>query len=419
MFTSFSTSLSALQATSTAVDVVGNNLANLSTTGYKASSVSFHDLVSQSLTSNSGGAQPGLGTARAQTIRQFTQGSVQSTSGPLDAAIQGDGFFVLRDLRNNQLLTRAGNFSVDAAGTIVTSTMERVQGWNEVNGKVDTNGAVGDITVPTGNLRQPFATSTFSADLNLNSAATVGAADGSFSTPIQIVDSLGSTHVVTLTFTKTAPGAWSYEATLPGGDLTAGKAGTPSSLAKGTLTFDAQGRLKTPAAAGALVAVPITGLADGAADLAMNWSLYTPSGTARLTQIAEPSAVSASLQDGTDGAQLVSVNISDGGAVLAKYSNGQEKAVGQLALASIRNPDSLLASGNNNFAVGAFTAPPVIGAADTGGRGHIIGGALEGSTVDIAREFTNLIMFQRGYEANAKVITAEDELSQATINLKR
>ncbi|MDQ6707085.1 MAG: flagellar hook protein FlgE [Acidobacteriota bacterium] len=410
-----------MQATSTAVDVVGNNLANLSTTGYKASSVSFHDLVSQSLTTNLGGTQSGLGTARAQTVRQFNQGSVQSTSGPLDAAIQGDGFFVLKDSRNNQLLTRAGNFTVDAAGTLITSTKEHVQGWNEVNGKVDTNGAIGDITVPTGNLRQPFATTTFSTDLNLNSASTVGAENGTFSTPVQIVDSLGSTHVVTLTFTKTGPGAWSYEATIPGGDLTAGTAGTPSSLVKGTLTFDAQGHLKTPAAtdAGGLIAVPITGLADGAADLAMNWSLYTPAGTARLTQIAEPSAVSASLQDGTDGAQLVSVNISDGGAILAKYSNGQEKAVGQLALASVRNPDSLLASGNNNFAAGASTAPPVIGSADTGGRGHIVGGALEGSTVDIAREFTNLIMFQRGYEANAKVITAEDELSQTTINLKR
>ncbi|MDQ2901740.1 MAG: flagellar hook protein FlgE, partial [Acidobacteriota bacterium] len=385
MFSSFSTALSALQATSTAVDVVGNNLANLSTTGYKASEVSFHDLVSQSIAGDPSG---GLGTSRPQTIRQFTQGSVQSTSGPLDAAIQGDGFFVLKDAQNRQLLTRAGNFGVDAAGTLITSTKEHVQGWNQVNGVVDTNGAIGDITVPTGNLRQPFATTTFSADLNLNSAAATGTPDGSFSTPVQVIDSLGSSHVLTVNFTKTGAGAWSYEVTLPGGDLTAGTAGTPSSLVKGTMTFDSQGHLKTPAAtdAASAVAVNATGLADGAADFAMTWNLYSPSGVSRLTQIAEPSAVSASAQDGTDGAQLVSVNISDGGAVLAQYSNGQQKAVGQLALASVRNPDSLLASGNNNFAAGALTSQPVIGAADTGGRGHIVGGAIEGSTVDIARE---------------------------------
>ncbi len=418
MFSSFSTALSALQATSTAVDVVGNNLANLSTTGFKASAVTFHDLVAQSMAND---PSDGLGTSRPQTIRQFTQGPVQSTSGPLDAAVQGNGFFVLRDAQNKQLLTRAGNFSVDASGTLITSTKEHVQGWNQVNGVVDTNGAIGDITVPTGNLRQPFATTTFSADLNLNAAGVTGTPDGSFSTPIQVVDSLGSSHIVTISFTKTGPGAWSYEVTLPGGDLTAGTAGTPSSLTKGTLTFDAQGHLKTPGPTdtGGAVAIKAPGLADGAADLAMNWNLYTAKGVPRLTQIAEPGAVSASAQDGTDGAQLVSVNISDGGTVLAQYSNGQQKAVGQLALASVRNQDSLLATGNNNYAPGALTSPPVIGAADTGGRGHIIGGALEGSTVDIAREFTNLITFQRSYEANAKVITAEDQLSQATIALER
>lgn len=295
----FSTALSALQATSTAVDVVGNNLANLSTTGYKASEISFHDLVSQSIANDPSG---GLGTSRAQAVRQFTQGSVQSTSGPLDAAIQGDGFFVLRDAQNKQLLTRAGNFSVDATGTLITSTKEHVQGWNQVNGVVDTNGAIGDITIPTGNLRQPFATTTFSADLNLNSGSAAGTPDGAFTTPIQVVDSLGASHIVTLSFTKTGPGAWSYEVTLPGGDLTAGTAGTPSSLTKGTLTFDAQGHLKSPAITdtGGAIGIKATGLADGAADLAMNWNLYTPTGVARIMQIAEPSANSTSAQDGTD-----------------------------------------------------------------------------------------------------------------------
>jgi flagellar hook protein FlgE len=418
MFTSFSTALSALNAHSTAVDVVGNNLANLNTPGYKASTVSFRDLVTQSLGAGLGETQVGFGTGTPFTTRQFTQGAIQSSTGLLDAAIQGDGFFVLRNDQNAMLYTRAGNFQVDDAGNLMTMTGEKVQGWVAgVDGVVNADGAISDIVVPIGTLKTPVSTSAFSMDLNLNASAVSGASDGTFSTPMTVIDSLGNSHVLTVTFTKsTTAGEWDYAVTIPDADL----ATAPTApLASGTITFDSNGKLLTPASTSPTVAVNVTGLADGAADLNMTWSLYDSSGDPRLTQFAETSAVSAEAQDGSSAASLTHVGLADGGKIVAQYSNGQQRIVGQVALASIRNPESLIAAGNNNYLGSAKSALPAIGLPETGGRGSVLGGAMEASTVDIAREFTNLIVYQRGYQANARVITAVDELSQDTINLKR
>ena len=421
MFTAFQTALSALNATSAGIDATSNNLANLNTTGFKATGVSFQDLVTQSFGTVSH-ATGGNCVARANNVRAFTQGAIATTSGPLDVAINGDGFFLLRGSNNAQEFTRAGNFQATALGVLTTLSGERVQGWTQLNtdGTVNTNGAIGDIQLPTGNLRQPLATQNFSLDMNLNSNGLAGQPTGSFSQPIQVVDSLGNTQTLTVAFTKTASNAWSYAITIPASSLTTPPA---APLKTGTLTFDATGKLLTPAAvAPALnndVPIAVTGLADGAADLSINWNLSNPLGASRLTQIAQPSQVSANAQDGTEAATLVSVSLGDGGRVDARYSNGQNRTVGQLAIASIRNPESLTAVGSNNFEVSALTAAPVIGTAETGGRGKVLGSSLESSTVDIAKEFTNLIIYQRGYQANAKVINTEDQLSQETIALKQ
>lgn len=422
MFTSFSTALSALNAMSTGVDVVGNNLANLNTTGYKTSVVSFHDLVTQSLGSGLGETQVGFGTARPLTTRQFTQGAVQSSTGALDAAITGDGFFVVKDSNNSTLYTRAGNFQVDGAGNLLTSTKERVQGWTLQDGVVNNNGPTGDIKVPVGQLRQPKATKSFSLDVNLNAAAVSGTIDATYSTPMEVIDSLGNPLVLTVTFTKdaTTPRQWNYQVTIPGDATTAGTPGTPTDLlaTPGTLTFGPGGKLTSPDEAGGSIPIVIPGLSDNAADLTIDWNLYN-NGTPRLTMFSQTSAVSSNSQDGEAGAQLTRVALGDGGQVLAQYSNGTQQVVGQLALASVRNPESLIAVGNNNYQSSANTALPAVGASASGGRGKILGGSLESSTVDIAREFTNLIVLQRGYQANARVITTVDEMSQETINLKR
>ncbi len=414
MFTSFSTALSALSAHSTAIDVVGNNLANLNTPGFKTSVVSFHDLVTQSLGAGLGETQVGFGVGRPVTIRQFSQGAIQSSSGALDAAIQGDGFFIVQDNAGAILYTRGGNFQVDKAGNLLTSTGERIQGWTEIDpatGKVITSGAINNITVPIGTLQAPTPSSVFSFELNLNAAAEAGS---TFSTAIEVYDSLGNSHVVTITFTKAATAnEWNYSVTVPDADLMA-----PFTPVTGAITFDAAGKLTSPAASDPMPTIDITGLADGANDLSLTWNLYD--GTApRLTQYAQPSSVSANAQNGSPAAQLVRVGLADGGKILAQYSNGEQAVVGQVAMASIRNPESLIAVGNNNYQLSARSALPAIGLPGTGGRGLIIGGAVEYSTVDIAKEFTNLIVLQRGYQANTRVVTAVDELSQETINLKR
>jgi flagellar hook protein FlgE len=421
MFTSFSTALSALNATSTAIDVVGNNLANLNSPGFKTSALAFRDLVTQSLGAGLGETQVGFGVGQPLTIRQFTQGAIQTSAGLLDAAIQGDGFFVLKTASGNASYTRAGNFVADKEGNLLTDTGDRVQGWTTLNpatGAVDTNGAIGNIIVPVGSLRPPTTTTSMTVDFNLDSTA----ASDTTSTktiPLTVIDSLGGSHVLTLNFQKTGPNQWTYGVTVPGEDIAGGTPGTPVDTgATGTLTFDTNGKLTDPAA-GSPIAITVAGLADGASDMNVSWGLYNTDGTARVTQFAQPSESSASSQNGKTAGQLVRVGLADGGGILAGYSNGDQVIVGQVAMASVRNPDTLLASGNNSFQLSALTATPAVGTPGTGGRGQIVGASIEASTVDIAREFTNLIVYQRSYEANSKVIQTSDQLSQDTINLIR
>jgi flagellar hook protein FlgE len=420
MFTSFSSALSALSADSTAIDVVGNNLANMNTPGFKASSVCFRDLVTQSLGAGLGETQVGFGTGTPLTVREFTQGAIQTASGLLDAAIQGDGFFVVQNSAGNTEYTRDGDFATDKSGNLLTDTGMAVQGWTAIDpntGKVDTNGPIGNIVVPVGSLKPPAATANITADLNLDSTANADTTSD-FTVPLTVYDSLGTSHVVSLDFTKAGANQWTYQVEIPGEDVSGGTAGTPFPIsgASGTLTFDSNGNLTDPPA-GTPIAFSITGLADGASDMNLTWNPYNSDGAGRITQFGEPSASSATSQDGSPAAELDNVGLADGGQILAQYTDGSQVVVGQVALAQVRNPSTLIASGNNTYTLSSLTATPAVGVPGTGGRGDIVGGSIEASTVDIATEFTNLIVYQRAYEANGKVVTTADQLSQDTINL--
>ncbi len=418
MFTAFSTALSGLNANATAIDVVGNNLANLNTTGFKATQVEFQSLVTQSLGAGLGETQVGFGTGEPLTTMEFSQGAIETSAGTTDAAIQGDGFFVLADPSGNQLYTRAGNFTVDKSGNLMTDTGDFVQGWttsDPATGGVNSNGPVGNIVVPVGSLNAPVPTSSFSVEMNLNAAATVFSptdTTSDFSTPVTVYDSLGSSHIVTLDFQKTGANSWNYTASVPGADV--GSTSASVSVGTGSLTFDSNGELD--AANSSPVALTVTGLTDGAADMSLNWNLFNGSAS-EITQFAQPSAQSASQQNGSAAAELLNVGLSNGGTILAQYSNGAQVVVGQVAVASIRNPSTLIAAGNNNFQLSSLTASPSLGSPGPGGRGDIMGGSLESSTVDIATEFTNLMVYQRAYEADSRVVTTADTLSQDTINL--
>jgi len=409
---SFSTALSGLAANNTALDVVGNNLANLNTTGFKNDSILFKDIMGQT----SGSTVIGAGVATTGTSKQFTQGSIQPTAGPLDAAIEGNGLFVLRNNAGSTLYTRAGSFKFDGTGTLVTGTGEKVQGWSSVNGVLSTNGNIGDISITAIASQSPTATTKMTLAANLDASAPIGT---KFATPLQVVDSLGVTHVLTYSFTKTGSNAWDYDVSIPGEDLTGGTAGTPTSLASGSLAFDSTGALTSPVAGSPVNIATTTGLTSGASDIVADWSLYSPDGTSLITQFAQTSAASSTSQDGILAAQLTGIKLGDNGTLMANFSSGKQIAIAQIALAAIGNPDSLVSSGNNNFVVGTQTLTPTVGMPNTGNRGAILGGSLESSNVDLAREFTNLIIYQRGYQANAKVITSQDQIDQVLLNIKQ
>jgi flagellar hook protein FlgE len=411
MFDPFGTALSALNANAVAISVTGDNLANLNTTAFKGSRVSFDDLVTQFVTE---GLEIGAGVGRPSTSRQFLQGAIEVTGHGLDAAIQGNGFFIVNDGADSQLFTRSGTFTTDSAGNLVTTAGHNVQGWTAVNGVVAATGPISDILLPTSGLLSPIPTTEIAMRLNLNASDATGA---TFSVPAEVVDSLGATHVVTFSFTRTSATDWDYDISIPGDDIASGTPGSPTSLTTGTISFGPDGLVSAPAAPG-IVPIAVSGLNNGAADLAINWNLFT--GTqSMLTQFAQQSAVSSVNHDGEVPAEMINLEITEDGKVVARFTGGREQVVAQLAVAAIANPGSLASAGNNAFRLTSKTAAPAIGPAGTGGRGDVRGAALEGSTVDIASEFTHLIRYQRAYQANSRVVTTADEIAQETLNLKR
>ncbi len=410
MSSAFSIALSSLQAESAAINTTGNNLANINTTGFKGSSVDFRDLVVSNLASSSSG----MGVARPTNQQSFSQGAMTSSDSPWAAAIQGNGFFMLKNSADQSLYTRDGNFTVSADGTLSTLTGEKVQGWMASPSGLTTGVLPTDIVVPTGKNVPAQPTTSLSFSANLNAAGTAAASTDQLNVTVPIVDSLGNSHTMTIALTKstTTANTWNYDVTIPSGDLSGGTAGTQTSILStpGTLTFNADGTLAT--ASQTPVSLSISGLADGASTMNMSWNPLNSDGTPNITQYAETSTYDAVIQDGAAAGQLSNVAISNGGQIMASFSNGQQKVVAQIALADFRNTDSLQDVGNNNFSMTGATAAPSIGTAQSGGRGQIVSGSLEGSNVDIATQFTNLITFQRGYQASSRVITTEDNMLQ-------
>jgi flagellar hook protein FlgE len=408
---SYANALSGLLANTTALDVVGNNLANMNTQGFKSSNVLFEDEINAA----SATLQVGSGVGQTITSADFTQGAIQTTNGPLDAAIQGNGFFVVQNSAGTTSYTRDGSFSLNSSGQLVTSSGDLVQGWTAANGVLNASGPTSAITVPSLTSIAPSATANMTVTANLDAASAVGA---TFSTPIQVVDSLGNTETLTVGFTETAANAWTYNVTIPGQDVKGGTAGTPISLATGSLTFNASGQLTSPAAGTPINLKTTTTLSDGASALDVNWNLYDSNNNSLLTQFAETSASSGTTQDGVQPGTATGVTLQNGGALVASYSNGQQVTIAQVAVASIANPDTLIATSNNKFSLGVNTLTPSVGTPGTGERGTVVGGSLESSNVDMATEFTNLIVYQRGYEAASKVITTQNQMDQMLLQIQ-
>ena len=416
----FSASLSGLFANQQKLSVIGNNLANINTIAYKASTVTFSDLVSQSVGGSSANPmQIGLGVTTGAITPNFSQGGMENTGVPTNVAIQGVGMFVIGSA-DRRSYTRAGDFSFDASGALVTPDGETDQGYTEkspTTGRILTTGQPAAIVVPPGVLRPPVATTQFTTDSNLDATAKVG---DSFTSSVQIYDAVGTAHVATITYTNTASGVWGYDISVPGEDVTGGTPGTPTSLASGNLSFDPGGILsQVNGAAAANVTVTSPTWADGAAAINFTWALLDANNIPHLTGFASTSATSSTTQNGAAAASIEGITINSQGEIVAAFGSGKSVIVGQLALASFNNPQGLVKQGSNRFVESQAAGLPSVGVAGTGGRGTLIGSSLEQSNVDIAQEFTQMILAQRGYQANSKVITVADQVLLDTLNLIR
>jgi flagellar hook protein FlgE len=405
---------SGLQANSSALDVIGSNLANTNTTGYKTQRVQFNDLVYQTLNPGSGPvgnfggvnpAQLGGGVEIGSIGTSFGQGGITTTGRPLDMAIAGQGFFTL----SNGLQTvysRAGAFDVDAGGFLVDpATGFRVQRFGTLG--ESTPAAPGFQTVGDMNIRVPFGaglpgltTANVQYQGNLSAATPVG---GTYSTAIQVFDTQSTSHSLNLTFEKTGTNTWDVSATISGGTVALGST---------AVTFDANGLLVSPAS----ITATFTGLSG---PQTVNLNLGTPGQTTGLTQFGSASTAAAVTQDGTGSGVLNSVSVDAQGVLQGIFSNGRSVPLAQIAIANFNNPGGLLRQGDNYFVSSGASGEPITGPGGTGGRGAVQGASLEGSNVDIAIEFSRLIIAQRGFQVNARTVTAANEVLQELANIIR
>ena len=407
----FTIPLSGLLATSQSLNAIANNLANLNTDGFKDENLDFASVFNQ-MQGTSGDGDPiqqGDGVQVAGTTSNFSDGNLSSTGVSSNMALQGNGFFVVKD-SNGVDYTRNGDFTVNSQGQLCTQGGQLVMGYPAVNGVVQTGAAVAPITVNQANNIPASATTSFQMTTNLDATAAVGT---TYSSPMTVYDSLGESHALTIQYTNTAPNTWTYNITLPAAD--AGGTGDPTQVATGTLDFDSSGVLTSPS--GTVPGISIARLADGAAKMNLTWNLNGSGGTPAITQQAAASATSEQTQDGYTNGTLTSYSVLSDGTVQGQFSNQQTLALGQIAVANFANNQGLTQTSGNNYQASFASGAAVVGKAGEGGNGTITGDSVEDSNVSLSTEFANLIVAQQGYEANAKVLTTLDQVSQATLQV--
>jgi len=417
MGTAMFTAVTGLLAHQRRLDVVANNIANVNTTGYRGSRALFQDLLSQTLTGGSaasgthGGTNPqqvGLGVSLASIDVDYGQGSLFTTGVASDLAVQGNGFFILSD-GSTQHFTRDGSFQLNAVGALIEpATGLRVQGYMaDENGVVDATGEPTDIVIPIGNQAIVRATQNVSLAGNLSSDATAGPPATTIGRTVTVYDSLGTPRDIQLTFTKlAASGQWQWTATSTDPDI-------QSVTGTGTIEFDANGgfvsvdssQVSVSFAAGAST-VPVDPF-----EFSMDFS--------GISQLSGDSDVTLLSQDGYEPGILENFSIGANGVINGVFTNGLMQTIGRVALASFANIGGLIRVGGNMFDATPSSGVAQVGLPNTGSRGEVSGGVLEQSNVDLGTEFSNMIITQRGFQANARTITAADTLLQETVNLVR
>ena len=430
LYSAFYSGLSGLATNANALNVIGNNLSNINTVGFKGSSTTFRDIFSTSVggVSTQGNGNPiqfGLGVQVNSVSQDFSQSSFQSTGNAMDMAIQGNGFFTLMSPDGRQVFSRAGNFTRNNSGLLVASDASSVMGWNRdpVTGKVNTSASLAPISISDGTTASAFATSVIRTGVNLNASDAISVSTpptASLTTPIQVYDSQGNTQTLTVTYVKTATNTWSYSIAGPA----AADLGNGPGVAKtGDLHFSTSGTLDGIDTGG------VTGTTVNPS-LVIDWGNSTKASTIEfqfvnadtsnnITQYAAASDTSSSFQDGYGAGTLRDLTVDQNGIISGTFTNGQVIQLAQVALSTFNNVNGLVQAGNNHWGQSLASGSPTVGIAGQGGRGGVLGSNLELSNVDMAGEFTKLILSQRGYQANSRIVTTTDQLLQETLDMKR
>ena len=424
LLASFYSGLSGLNANATALNVVGNNLANVNTSGFKRSQANFAQVMSNTIRGASGAGNPiqtGLGVKNTEIVSRHDQGSIQSTGIKTHLAIQGEGFFQLSRNGGNAY-TRSGNFGFDQQGQLVSASGGVVQGFVGTNpdGTVDTSGGLADIQIDLGQTGAPRATDQVRFISNLASDAAVG---DTYTTSMEVFDSKGVPHQITLTFTKHAdPDRWDYEFDMPDGtpNLTVGL------QPDGFVRFDGNGKLSeldgTPLATAAERTIQFQNLPNGADDITFTWDLFDQDVTPPVgfvTNYGQLFNTGTLAQNGYGSGVLQDIDVDQEGTIIGFFDNGLTLELARVGVATFNNNTGLKQVDGGMYTSTAASGPASIDGEGTGGRGSIISSSLESSNVDIAEEFTGLIIHQRGYQSNSRIITTADQLLQEALNLKR
>lgn len=419
-------SVSGLDTASTAISVIGDNIANVSTPGFKERRAEFADILGQSISTAGGVAQIGSGSKVINVGQVFTQGTFESTARETDLAIEGRGFFIMEGPRGTAY-SRAGMFSFDRDGFLVDPTGLRVQGFGIDATTLTSNGQLGDVQLST-SVAAPQESSTMNLSVNLDATAAANGpfdpsdpnSTSSFQTVMTLFDSLGAAHPTTIYFTRTAANSWTWNATLPTGDTTTAPASPGDPIVvqgSGTLTFDSQGFLAS--ATGSPLTYEFAGGGAPSQSVDLEFGPVGPTSTGDLTtQFAgSASAVNSQSQDGFATGTLQTLAIDREGFFTASFSNGVTRPIAQVGLATFANVEGLSSSGNNAFAETRESGQPLVGAPQTGQFGAVRSNSIEQSNVDLADQFIRLILNQRAFQANTRTVSTTNELLANLVQL--
>lgn len=426
VLTSMYSSVTGLKAHGNGLSVVADNIANASTNGFKSSRAEFQDLLSRSLKGAFGGNQIGRGAKLGAVNPILVQGNVDNTERVTDVAINGEGYFIV-DGYDGRAYTRNGEFHFDKEGYLVTSDNYKVKGFEaDVNGEITNK--LESIKLPNA-LVNAKPSKTVRMDVNLDSRVPKGRIfnpqepydSADFTTGVEVYDSQGAKHLVTLAFVHAADGVWEYHGMANGSEVQGGAPGQYSEVIHGRLTFTPQGLLNTEEVLSKNFSFNNGAMANQDINIDFGESIITDggSGLRGSKQYGAKSDLISWSQDGAAAGRLTGLSFDDTGVLTAMYSNGETQDMYQMALAKFQSPEGLYKSGSNKLRESRESGAAAIGRPANGGRGQVFAKAIERSTTDIAKEFVNMIQYQRNFQANAKGITTADEMLGEVINMKR